>query len=54
MILITGASGNNGIELAKALAQRGTPFRAMVRTLKSGDKLKSVPRVELVTGGVFG
>lgn len=31
MILVTGASGTNGIELIKLLSQRGVSVRGMVR-----------------------
>jgi short-subunit dehydrogenase len=31
MILITGATGNNGVELIKQLSGRGVPLRAFVR-----------------------
>jgi uncharacterized protein YbjT (DUF2867 family) len=36
MILITGATGNNGVEIIKALCHQGTAARAMVR--KKPDK----------------
>jgi len=32
MILITGATGSNGIEVAKLLSGTGQTFRAMVRS----------------------
>jgi uncharacterized protein YbjT (DUF2867 family) len=31
MILVTGATGTNGIELIKYLSNLGAPFRAMAR-----------------------
>jgi uncharacterized protein YbjT (DUF2867 family) len=31
MILLTGATGTTGLEVARALAARGVPFRAMIR-----------------------
>jgi uncharacterized protein YbjT (DUF2867 family) len=36
MVLITGATGNNGVEIIKALCNQGTAVRAMVR--KQPDK----------------
>ncbi len=49
-ILLSGATGNVGSELAKALSQRGVQFRAMVRLPESAGGLASLPGVELVRG----
>ena len=35
MILITGATGTNGIEIVKLLSRSGVPCRALVRTSES-------------------
>jgi hypothetical protein len=50
MILITGASGNVGTELARALATRRVPFRAMVRAPEAAQKVEGLAGVELVQG----
>jgi uncharacterized protein YbjT (DUF2867 family) len=49
VILITGASGNNGTEIIKRLSASGIAIRGMVRTrqLREG---KTLPNVEFVTG----
>ena len=48
MILVTGASGNNGIELIKRLSDLGASVRAMVRKQRhSGEG--ALPGVEFVT-----
>lgn len=39
MILVTGATGNVGLELARALDARGVPFRVLVRSLERGAGL---------------
>jgi len=49
-ILITGAKGNIGKELTKALSEKGVPFRALVRSLKDAKDLKTLPGAELVEG----
>lgn len=49
-ILITGATGNIGSELTKLLAQRGIPFRAMVRNPNQESALTALPGAELVAG----
>jgi len=48
MILVTGASGNNGIELIKRLSSIGAPVRAMVRKRVDSANGK-LPGVEFVT-----
>lgn len=48
MILITGATGNVGRELAKALAGAGVPFRALIRDAARAAGLPS--EASLVTG----
>jgi uncharacterized protein YbjT (DUF2867 family) len=45
MILVTGATGNIGSELVRALARSGEPVRALVRSARPGDN-----GVEYVTG----
>ena len=51
MILITGATGNNGTELIKQLSARGVPLRAFVRN-RAGERTVALPEVELVEGDV--
>ena len=50
MILMTGASGNVGIELARILKSRGVRFRAMVRSPAAAKQLDVLAHAELVTG----
>lgn len=49
MILVTGATGNVGMELVKRLSQRGEPVRAFVRNRTQAQAIAS-PRTELVEG----
>jgi uncharacterized protein YbjT (DUF2867 family) len=42
MILITGATGNNGREITQLLAAQQVPFRVMVRTAKDAEAFKDV------------
>lgn len=51
-ILLTGATGNVGSEIAKALADRRVPFRAMVRNPdeKPAQELAALPGAQLVVG----
>src|ERR1700761_8600498 len=48
MILITGATGNNGMEIIKLLAARGIRLRAMVRSMKGTEALGAAQGVEVV------
>lgn len=48
MILITGATGNNGSEIVKQLLTTGLPVRALVRDSKKANSLPSL--VEIVEG----
>ena len=50
MILMTGASGNVGIELARILKSRGVRFRAMVRSPAAAKQLDVLAHAELVAG----
>src|SRR5262245_26907218 len=50
MILITGATGNNGVEIVKLLSRRGVPCRALVRTSAKSGLLSGLPGVEIVYG----
>jgi uncharacterized protein YbjT (DUF2867 family) len=50
MILITGATGTNGIEIVKLLSQKGVPCRALVRTSEKGTMLSGLPGVEIRYG----
>jgi uncharacterized protein YbjT (DUF2867 family) len=49
-ILISGATGNVGGELAKALSRMGVRFRAMVRSPGRVPALVSLPGIKLVNG----
>ena len=49
MILITGATGNNGAELVKKLAAGGTKVRGFVRS-RAQARMIDLPGVELVEG----
>jgi uncharacterized protein YbjT (DUF2867 family) len=50
MVLITGATGNNGIEIVKLLSRKGVPCRALVRTAEKGNMLSGLRGVETVYG----
>jgi uncharacterized protein YbjT (DUF2867 family) len=50
MILVTGATGTNGIEIIRLLAQAGIACRALVRSAESAARLAGLPGVELVFG----
>ena len=50
MILITGGSGNVGTELIKILMARGVPFRVMVRSPETVQKMAPRASVEVVAG----
>src|SRR5215831_14266550 len=49
MILITGATGNNGKELVRQLTAMGQPVRAFVRNPAEASRLKG-PNIELAVG----
>ncbi|WP_293304852.1 SDR family oxidoreductase [Pedobacter sp. UBA5917] len=49
-ILVTGATGSIGYELAKQLADHHIPFRALVRNPDNAKTLKELKGAELVTG----
>lgn len=49
-ILITGATGTIGSELARQLSEKGIPFRAMVRSLENTESLASLEGAEIVLG----
>src|SRR5262245_19910637 len=49
MILVTGATGNNGQELVRQLTAMGQPVRAFVRNPAEAARLKS-PNIELAVG----
>jgi uncharacterized protein YbjT (DUF2867 family) len=50
MILITGATGSNGLEIVKLLSRTGVPCRALVRTKEKAGALQNLPGVQLVFG----
>ncbi|WP_127754511.1 SDR family oxidoreductase [Devosia sp. 1566] len=50
MILLTGATGQVGLELAKQLAAQGLAARAMTRSAAAADKLKGLAGITPVTG----
>ena len=49
MMLITGATGNNGQELVRQLIALGQPIRALVRNPEEASGIKG-PNVELAVG----
>ena len=49
MILVTGATGNNGSEIVKMLAAQNIPVRAMVRDRSRAGAI-ALPSVEVVEG----
>ncbi|UPL47759.1 SDR family oxidoreductase [Hymenobacter sublimis] len=51
-LLISGATGTVGTQLARRLAAQGVPFRALVRDVNSAPAmaLQQLPGAELVTG----
>ena len=49
MILVTGATGTNGVELIKRLSAREIPVRAFVRNRAKAQKI-ALPGVEVVEG----
>lgn len=49
MILVTGATGNNGTEIVKRLVARNVPVRAMVRNRERAIAI-ALPNVEIVEG----
>lgn len=49
-ILITGATGTIGSELARQLSEKGIPFRAMVRSFENTESLASLEGAEIVLG----
>jgi uncharacterized protein YbjT (DUF2867 family) len=50
MILVTGATGQNGTELIRRLSADGVPLRALVRDRAKAAALASLPNVEIVEG----
>ena len=50
MILITGATGSVGFELARLFAAHAIPTKAMVRSSASADKFTDLAGIEPVTG----
>ena len=50
MILVTGATGNVGTELATLLTARGVPFRAMVRSAEAAKQIDALAGAEIVVG----
>ena len=50
MILVTGATGQNGSELVRRLSAQDVPVRALVRSSAKARSLSSLPGVEIVEG----
>jgi uncharacterized protein YbjT (DUF2867 family) len=50
MVLITGATGTNGIELIKLFARQGIRVRALVRSPERAMAISHLPGVELIIG----
>lgn len=53
MILVTGATGQNGSEVVRRLSARGVPVRALVRSVAKAAGLAALPRVEIVEGDML-
>jgi uncharacterized protein YbjT (DUF2867 family) len=50
MILVTGATGLNGMELLRRLSARGVAARALVRNPAKAEAIATLPHVEIVQG----
>jgi uncharacterized protein YbjT (DUF2867 family) len=50
MILVTGATGTNGLELVKLLASRSVPVRALVRSAAKAKDMTALWGIEVVFG----
>ncbi|GAP96913.1 SDR family oxidoreductase [Leptolyngbya sp. NIES-2104] len=50
MILITGATGNNGLEILKRLVTKDLPVRAMVRDRNRATAINALPNIEIIEG----
>ena len=48
MILVTGATGTNGLEIVKLLSRAGIRCRARVRNPQNAARLSDLPGVETV------
>jgi uncharacterized protein YbjT (DUF2867 family) len=48
MILVTGATGQNGRQVVHRLSARGVPVRALVRDRARANSLSTLPSVEIV------
>ena len=54
MILVTGATGTNGVEIVKLLSRSGVRCRALVRNPEKISTLSDLPGVEVVQGDLSG
>src|ERR1700730_9695931 len=50
MILVTGATGLNGMELLRRLSARGVAVRALVRNPAKAEAIAALPHVQIVQG----
>src|ERR1700730_9123189 len=50
MILVTGATGLNGMELVRRLSARGVAVRALVRNPAKAEAIAALPHVQIVQG----
>src|SRR5215469_9416721 len=50
MILVTGATGNNGQEIVRLLSRLQIPCRALVRTSEKAGALANLPGVDIAYG----
>jgi uncharacterized protein YbjT (DUF2867 family) len=50
MILITGATGTNGLEIVKLLSRSGVHCRALVRSPQNAGLISELPGVDVVQG----
>jgi uncharacterized protein YbjT (DUF2867 family) len=53
MILVTGASGNNGSAVVREFARQSKPVKALVRSFDKAAKLSQLPSVQLVDGDML-
>jgi NAD(P)H-binding len=50
MILVSGATGQNGRAVVREFARRGRPVRALVRAANRADELRGIAGVDVVEG----
>jgi uncharacterized protein YbjT (DUF2867 family) len=53
MILVSGATGQNGRAVVREFARRGRPVRALVRDANRADELRGIAGVDVVEGAAI-